>query len=165
MENSISIRSIRQLVAPFFVVAVTVSMSVPPTRADDDDTVDHAYTEPPITASDRDHWSLKPRTPVEIPTTSIEHWQRNPVDAFIAAELERRGLTPQPEADRRTLVRRVSLDLIGLPPTPDEVTAFIADESPMAYESLVDRWLESSTGKLEVPAFDRRCRLNFAAHC
>ena len=100
-----------------------------------------SYVEPPITASDRDHWSLKLRTPVEIPTTSSEHWQRNPVDAFIAADLKRLGLTPQPEADRRTLVRRVSLDLTGLPPTPDEVAMFIADESPTAFESLVDRLL------------------------
>lgn len=140
MEDSINIRPIRQLIAMFFVVAVNMSVLMPPFRADDA-TVDHVYTEPPITASNRDHWSLKPRKPVEIPSVSNKHWQRNPVDAFIAAELERRGLTPQPEADRRTLIRRVSLDLTGLPPTPDEFNAFIADESPMAFESLVDRLL------------------------
>ena len=105
---------------------------------------DHAYTEPPITESDRDHWSLKPRQPVEVSATSVKQWQRNPIDAFIAIELETRGLTPQPEADRRTLIRRVSLNLTGLPPTPDEVAAFIGDEAPTAYESLVDRLLESS---------------------
>ncbi len=123
-------------------MAVFAAMLI--SRAVSADDVPHevaSYTEPPITASDRDHWSLKPRTSVEIPETSTEHWQRNPVDAFIAAELESRGLTPQPEADHRTLVRRVSLDLTGLPPTPNEVAAFIADESPMAFESLVDRLL------------------------
>jgi len=105
---------------------------------------DASYTEPPITDSDRDHWSLKPRHSVEIPTKAFENWQRNPVDAFIAAELETHSLTPQPEADRRTLIRRTTLNLTGLPPTPDEVAAFLSDESPTAYESLIDRLLTSS---------------------
>ena len=102
------------------------------------------HIEPPITESDRDHWSLKPRHRVDIPATNFAHWQRNEIDAFIARGLERQGLTPQPEADRRTLIRRVSLDLTGLPPAPDDVAAFIADESPHAFESLVDRLLASS---------------------
>ena len=124
----------------------------PPSRGDEHSTENASYTEPPITASDRDHWSLKPRTPVEIPATSNKHGQRNPVDAFIAAELERLGLTPQPEADRRTLIRRVSLDLTGLPPTPEDVAAFIADESPLAFETLVDRLLA-------LPAYGERSAL------
>ena len=102
------------------------------------------HIEPPITESDRDHWSLKPRHRVDIPATNFAHWQRNDIDAFIARGLERQGLTPQPEADRRTLIRRVSLDLTGLPPAPDDVAAFIADESPHAFEALVDRLLASS---------------------
>ncbi len=101
--------------------------------------------EPPVTESDRDHWSLKPRAIVEVPKARFAQWQRNDVDAFIAIGLERNGLTPQPEADRRTLIRRVSLDLTGLPPTPDEVAAFVDDESPRAFEDLVDRLLASST--------------------
>ena len=105
---------------------------------------DASYVETPITDSDRDHWSLKPRRSVEVPTTQFETWQRNLVDAFIAAELTTHGLTPQPEADRRTLIRRITLNLTGLPPAPDEVAAFISDESPTAYESLVDRLLASS---------------------
>ena len=110
-----------------------------------DETVprDHAYTEPPITESDRDHWSLKPRLPIEVPTTPFETWYQNPIDAFIAARLEIHGLTPQPAADHRTLIRRVTLDLTGIPPTPAEVAAFIADKSPTAYTSLVDRLLAS----------------------
>ena len=102
------------------------------------------HIEPPITESDRDHWSLKPRHRVDIPATNFAHWQRNDIDAFIARGLERQGLTPQPEADRRTLIRRVSLDLTGLPPAPDDVAAFIADESPHAFEALVDRLLALS---------------------
>ena len=67
----------------------------------------------------------------------------NPIDAFIQARLEREGLQPAPEADRRTLIRRVSLDLTGIPPTPEETAAFIKDESPDAYEKLVDRLMAS----------------------
>src|SRR5262249_42746157 len=65
----------------------------------------------------------------------------NPIDRFVLARLEAEGLRPSPEADRRTLIRRVSLDLLGVPPTPEEVEAFLADEAPGAYERLVDRLL------------------------
>ena len=68
---------------------------------------------------------------------------RNPIDAFVRGRLEREGIKPSPEADRYTLIRRVYLDLIGLPPTPEEVDAFVADKSPDAYEKLVDRLLAS----------------------
>jgi hypothetical protein len=70
-------------------------------------------------------------------------WVRTPIDAFILAELEKHGLKPSREADRRTLIRRLSFDLIGLPPTPEEVEHFLQDESPNAYETLVDRLLAS----------------------
>jgi len=70
-------------------------------------------------------------------------WVRNPIDAFIAARHEAKGLRPAPEADRRTLLRRLSLDLLGLPPAPEEVDAFLADRSPEAYEKLVERLLAS----------------------
>lgn len=125
-------------------MAVVFATMFPVTVSADDDTIDHAYSEPPITESDRDHWSLKLRQSVEVPATAFKDWQRNPIDAFIAAELETRGLTPQPTADHRTLIRRVTLNLTGLPPTRDEVKAFIADESATAFESLVDRLLASS---------------------
>ncbi|MBI1790154.1 MAG: DUF1549 domain-containing protein, partial [Acidobacteria bacterium] len=85
------------------------------------------------------HWAFRtPRRPV-LPANRA----RNPIDAFIAAEYEKRGLQPLPEAGRRTLIRRVYLDLIGLPPSPEDVASFLADKSPDAYEKVVDRLLAS----------------------
>jgi hypothetical protein len=87
------------------------------------------------------HWSLiAPRRPA-LPKSSQAAWVRSAIDAFVLSALEQRGLSPAPEADRRTLVRRVSLDLTGLPPAPDIVEQFVADTSPDAYEKLVDRLL------------------------
>ncbi len=108
-----------------------------------DEHVSDAYVEAPITESDRDHWSLRPRANVEVPKSASAEWRHNEIDDFIAAELERLGLTPQPEASRRTLIRRVTLNLTGLPPTPDETARFVADESPEAFATLVNRLLQS----------------------
>jgi hypothetical protein len=88
------------------------------------------------------HWSyVKPVRPAVPVVQSPKVPVRNPIDAFIFARLQKEGLTPQPEADKYALVRRVALDLTGLPPTPDEVEAFIKDDSPQAYEKLVDKLL------------------------
>jgi hypothetical protein len=92
------------------------------------------------------HWAFQPIKRPPVPSVSRESKTSattNPIDAFILARLEREGLKPSPEADRVTLIRRVSLDLIGLPPTPEEVDAFLKDDSPDAYEKLVDRLLAS----------------------
>jgi hypothetical protein len=90
-----------------------------------------------------EHWAfVKPRRP-PAPHVKNAAWVRNPIDAFILARLEQEGLRPSPEADRFTLIRRLSLDLVGLPPTPEEVTTFVNDRSPDAYEKLVDRLLAS----------------------
>ncbi len=89
------------------------------------------------------HWSFVKPTRPGLPTVKNPAWVKNPIDAFILAKLDALGLTPAPEADRRALIRRVSLDLIGLPPTPAEVEAFVADKAPDAYEKLVDRLLTS----------------------
>ncbi len=87
------------------------------------------------------HWAyLKPKRP-PVPKTKNAKWPRNGPDHFILARLEQEKLTPQPEADRFALIRRVSLDLTGLPPTIEEVDAFVADKSPDAYEKLVDHFL------------------------
>ena len=95
------------------------------------------------TRGGRDWWSLQPIRRPPIPTLGDGELADNPVDAFILDRLRPLGLTPAPPADRRTLIRRISLDLIGLPPTPEEVEAFAADPSPLAYEKLVDRLLAS----------------------
>jgi len=89
------------------------------------------------------HWSfITPKRPTP-PAVKNEAWVRNPIDRFILSALEARGLTPAPEADRRTLARRLSLDLTGLPPEPELVDAFVADTAPDAYEKLVDKLLNS----------------------
>ncbi len=90
----------------------------------------------------RDWWSLVPISEREAPPASSA-WARTPVDAFVFKKLEANGLNPAPEADRRTLIRRLTFDLHGLPPTPEEVDAFSGDSSARAYENLVDRLLAS----------------------
>jgi len=90
-----------------------------------------------------DHWSFKKPVRPATPTVKYSAWPRNPIDAFVLARLECEGLAPSPEADRATLIRRVSLDLTGLPPTVEDVDAFLADARPDAYERLVDRLLDA----------------------
>jgi hypothetical protein len=89
------------------------------------------------------HWSFIPPVRSELPEVSDAKWPRNPIDYFVQARLDAEGLKPAPEADKRTLIRRVSFDLTGLPPTPSEVEAFLGDNSPGAYETVVDRLLTS----------------------
>ena len=90
------------------------------------------------------HWSFVPAVRSNPPSVSETSWVRNPIDAFVLAELEKAGLGPNPEASPRTLIRRVTFDLTGLPPSPSEVEAFVADTSPDAYDRVVDRLLSSS---------------------
>ena len=87
------------------------------------------------------HWAFIPPERPTPPEVRDSGRVRNPIDRFVLAGLEKAGLTQNPEADRRTLIRRVTLDLTGLPPTPEEVEAFVRDDSPEAYEALVDRLL------------------------
>lgn len=90
------------------------------------------------------HWSLIAPTRPEPPAVKNESWVRNPIDRFVLAKLEAAGLAPAPEADRRTLARRLSLDLTGLPPSPAMVEAFVRDQAPDAYERLVDQLMTSA---------------------
>ena len=90
-----------------------------------------------------DLWSLKPITNPKPPSVKNRQFVRNPIDQFILARLESAQLSPAPEADRRTLARRVFYDLTGLPPTPEEMNSFLVDRSPNAYEKLVDHLLAS----------------------
>lgn len=89
------------------------------------------------------HWSFIPPVRPPVPQVNNSAWVRNPIDNFILHQLQRNGLAPSPEADRRTLARRLSLDLTGLPPSADLVEAFVADTSADAYERLVDQLLAS----------------------
>ncbi|HEY1380580.1 MAG TPA: DUF1549 domain-containing protein, partial [Gemmataceae bacterium] len=90
------------------------------------------------------HWAFQPIRRPAVPVVRDPHADiRNPIDSFVLARLEKEGIAPSPEADRATLLRRVTLDLTGLPPTPDEVRAFVNDPSPDAYETVVRRLLAS----------------------
>ncbi len=91
----------------------------------------------------REEWSYRPVVRPMVPEVKHSGWARNPIDAFVLSRLEREGLEPAPEADRVALIRRLTFDLIGLPPTPEEVDRFVADRSPIAYDRLVDRLLDS----------------------
>jgi hypothetical protein len=91
----------------------------------------------------KNHWAFRPPVRASLPPVQNCNWPRNPLDRFVLARLEKEGLTPSPEADRVTLLRRLSLDLIGLPPTLEEVDAFLADKNEQAYEKVVDRLLAS----------------------
>lgn len=114
--------------APLWLI-LTLGMGALVARAEDDDK--------------SNWWSFRPASRQSLPVVKNEKWARNPIDLFILAKLEAEGLSPSPEADRRTLIRRLSFDLIGLPPTPEEVAAFQRDRSLDAYEKLVDRLLAS----------------------
>ncbi|MBX7135447.1 MAG: PSD1 and planctomycete cytochrome C domain-containing protein [Fimbriimonadaceae bacterium] len=89
------------------------------------------------------HWSLVPPSKPALPEVSNPKWARNPIDQFVLARLDEEGLKPEAEADKETLISRVSLSLTGLPPEPQEIEKFLADKSPNAYEKMVDRYLAS----------------------
>ena len=91
----------------------------------------------------RDHWSFLPVKKPAVPQVTDAAWCKTPVDAFILARMEEAGLKPNPQADKYTLIRRATFDLTGLPPTPEEVQRFLVDDSPQAWEKVVDRLLAS----------------------
>ncbi|QOV92236.1 PSD1 and planctomycete cytochrome C domain-containing protein [Humisphaera borealis] len=90
-----------------------------------------------------DHWSFVPVARPAVPQAGDGNWVRNPIDAFVLERLKKEGLAPSPEADKTTLIRRLTLDLTGLPPTTKDVDDFLADNAPDAYEKVVDRLLSS----------------------
>ncbi len=104
-----------------------------------------AYEIEPVIArrAGPDWWSLRPIRKPEIPSVKDRAWVKTPVDSFVLAQLESAGLEPAPEADRPAFIRRVTFDLTGLPPTPEEVDGFVDDRAANAYETLVNRLLES----------------------
>ena len=93
--------------------------------------------------SSKDWWAWQPLTKPSVPEVKDKSWAQTPVDTFILAKLDEKGLKPNPVADKRTLIRRATFDLIGLPPTPEDVDAFLKDESPDAFAKVVDRLLAS----------------------
>ena len=97
----------------------------------------------PVADQAKKHWAFQPVSSPAVPATRTAGWAKTEVDAFILAALEAKNLKPQPEADRRTLIRRATFDLLGLPPTPEEVEAFEKDKDPQAYEKVIDRLLAS----------------------
>lgn len=99
-------------------------------------------TTPKITPKGQ-FWAFKPPVMPTLPAVKAEKWAQNPLDRFVLAKLEEKGMKPSPVADRRTLIRRATFDLTGLPPTPAEIDAFIADKEPNAFARLVDRLLAS----------------------
>lgn len=101
-------------------------------------------TDPTVTSDDRlDHWAFQPMTDPAVPSVHDTAWPRNSLDCFILAKLESTGLKPAKPADKRILLRRVTFDLTGLPPTPAEVESFVTDDRPDADERLIDRLLAS----------------------
>ena len=116
-----------------------IAMGVPDPR--------EAVTDPPIRSIDfeegRKHWAFQPVSDPQVPAVGDENWPLDPLDRFILARQEAAGLKPVAEANRHTWLRRVSLDLTGLPPTSGEIDAFINDNSPQAFEAVVDRLLSS----------------------
>jgi len=96
-----------------------------------------------FTDEDRAWWSFQPVREPAVPVVADRGWARGPLDRFLFHKLQAEGLTPAPEADKLTLIRRVTFDVTGLPPTPQEIDAFLADDSPNAYETLIDRLLAS----------------------
>ena len=96
-----------------------------------------------ITAEQRDFWSFRPINLPSTPPVKNVHWAKTDIDRFVLAKLEAQGLEPAPTADRRTLIRRATFDLTGLPPTPEEIDAFEKDKSPNAFAKVVDRLLAS----------------------
>jgi hypothetical protein len=137
-------------IVPWFGLLLTVALGfyllaapeVPSARADGAADVSKSSSAAKEDAA-AEHWAFQPPVRPALPSVRNAAWVRNPIDRFILAKLEKEGLAPRPEADRITLIRRVFLDLIGLPPTIREVDEFLADTSDRAYEKLVERLLAS----------------------
>ncbi len=102
-----------------------------------------AYKEKVLTAVERNWWAFQKPVRSPVPNVADARWQANPIDAFIKQGLAQKGLSPAPQADRYTLIRRAYLDLLGLLPHPQEVESFVSDSSPKAYENLIERLLAS----------------------
>ncbi|MBC7964700.1 MAG: PSD1 domain-containing protein, partial [Fuerstia sp.] len=126
-ETAILMKWIK-LGAPEMVIAPDVATTTP---------------DPLVSDEDRDFWAFRAPVKAAVPLVRSADRVRNPIDAFVLSGLEQQGLSLAPEADRRTLIRRASFDLTGLPPDPQEIETFLSDKDPQAYEKLIDRLLDS----------------------
>ena len=127
------------------VLARWVQMGLPWTPGDEPEEVeedDHGF-EPPVNDRTKQFWSFQPVRRPDAPAVKQQDWIRNPIDRFILSKLEQHGLTPARPAGRAALLRRAYYDLIGLPPSPKEVDLFLADDSPKAFQRVIDRLLKS----------------------
>jgi Protein of unknown function (DUF1553)/Protein of unknown function (DUF1549)/Planctomycete cytochrome C len=130
--------------APMADAPKSAAPAPPSANADDGSLLVYgSYKERKITDADREWWAFKKPVRAAAPPVNDARWSKNPIDAFVKAKLEEKGLTPAPQADRNTLIRRAYLDLVGLLPSPAEVDSFVKDQSPRAYENLVDKLLDS----------------------
>ena len=102
-----------------------------------------SWTKTVVPPEAKNYWSLKPLHEAPPPDVKAKKWVRTPIDNFVLAKLEAKGIAPNDAASRRVLIRRASFDLLGLPPTPEEVETFVKDADPAAYEKLIDRLLSS----------------------
>ena len=96
-----------------------------------------------INETTKNHWSHLPLKSPSVPTVENLNWVKNPIDSFVLSKLTNNGLTPNPEADKAELARRAYLNLTGLAPTPEQVSKFVEDDSPDAWEKLVNMLLDS----------------------
>src|SRR3984957_10705508 len=95
-----------------------------------------------FTPAQKSYWAFQPIKNSPLPAVKNRAWVKSPIDAFILAKLEEKNLQPNPRADKLTLLRRVTIDMTGLPPTQEEIQAFLSDKSPNAWEKVVDRLLD-----------------------
>ena len=133
------------LACKIIACGVALCLTAAPKRTAADPPATTASTNVPrsFTAEEKSFWSFQP--PADLPPPSVHRadWPKSPLDSFVLVKLEEKGLTPAPPADKRTLIRRATFGLIGLPPTPAEIEAFLADESADAFARVVDRLLGS----------------------
>lgn len=137
------VRAAVKPMAPHEIQRVTRWIAAGAPEVDIEPDVMTSEPDPLVSDQERQFWAFQPPTAAEPPDVQHAELVRTPIDAFILRQLEARQLTLSPAADRRTLIRRASFDLLGLPPTPNEVEAFVTDESPNAWGQLIDRLLES----------------------
>jgi hypothetical protein len=137
-----SFRPVFKLIVLSFAVSAGVVLLQPPASAQNADQ-QFVYKGQPLTAEHRNYWAFRKPERHAAPAVKQMAWVKNPIDAFVLAQLEAKGMKPSPLADKRTLIRRVTFDLTGLPPTPAEVNAFLADAAADAYQKVVRRLLAS----------------------